>query len=436
MPLAVTSLREIGKYLGLYPTVVPVIGTGSMYPSLFWEKSEGGPDDSTQMAVSEFRTTPHMYFRFTGIAIGGRRYLRRPLGYGDMVAFQSDSTREILKEEGKATDAGFIKRIIGLPGDRIELRDGYVFRNGERLSEPYIYRPRSTYGDNQITDCRTVSVPPGQYLVLGDNRKVSSDSRGDLGFVAESDITFVLPFAEQSIYHSLWRDPSFDAELEGTPTLNSQDFYNLVNAAREQRRTSSLKASPVLQTSASLRGKQYLAGKTDYDLGQAISAVRYPNPLTGEFLTSGRYTAEELLQNLLYFEGTATQILDPQYQDIGVSAVTQEVSGCPTQVIVGHLGGYVPATYDSSTVSSWDQLVSNLESILPSWERARGQAGVDQVKLEELLAILGKRLTLAREISQAMHNQDWLTSDQQTRIERDTADSERAYVLSEELNRQ
>jgi signal peptidase I len=72
----------------------------------------------------------------------------------------------------------FIKRVIGLPGDRIELRDGAVFVNGTRLDEPYAY---AHGGVTQPTAARAgVSqwlVPSGQLFVMGDHREVSEDSR-------------------------------------------------------------------------------------------------------------------------------------------------------------------------------------------------------------------------------------------------------------------
>ncbi|MDI6870194.1 MAG: signal peptidase I [Bacillota bacterium] len=64
----------------------------------------------------------------------------------------------------------YIKRIIGLPGDRLELRDGQVILNGRPLEEKYIAEPaRGEFGP--------YVVPPGHYFVLGDNRNHSEDSR-------------------------------------------------------------------------------------------------------------------------------------------------------------------------------------------------------------------------------------------------------------------
>ena len=63
----------------------------------------------------------------------------------------------------------FIKRVIGLPGDRVEVINGKVYINGEMLDEPYPLN-QATYSAGAVT------VPPDEYFVLGDNRNNSSDS--------------------------------------------------------------------------------------------------------------------------------------------------------------------------------------------------------------------------------------------------------------------
>lgn len=73
----------------------------------------------------------------------------------------------------------FIKRVVGVPGDAIEIRDGAVVVNGERVDEPYI---KPEYMDTRSFP--RVVVPEGQYFVLGDHRNSSNDSR-NWGFVAE-----------------------------------------------------------------------------------------------------------------------------------------------------------------------------------------------------------------------------------------------------------
>jgi signal peptidase I len=80
-----------------------------------------------------------------------------------------------------SADKDFIKRVIGLPGDRVEVRvvngRGVVFVNGKPLTEPYLNAIKETrpYGP--------VTVPKDQLFVMGDNRTNSNDSRYGLGFI-------------------------------------------------------------------------------------------------------------------------------------------------------------------------------------------------------------------------------------------------------------
>jgi signal peptidase I len=70
----------------------------------------------------------------------------------------------------------FVKRLIGLPGERVELRNiggsSYVFIDGKKLEEPYIHPDR-----RDTRGAETFEVPPGQYFMMGDNRSQSCDSR-------------------------------------------------------------------------------------------------------------------------------------------------------------------------------------------------------------------------------------------------------------------
>ena len=71
-------------------------------------------------------------------------------------------------------DTNFVKRVVGLPGDTVELRNGYLFVNGERYEEPYV---SSAYRGGFLNETGPYTVPEGEYFVMGDHRNNSNDSR-------------------------------------------------------------------------------------------------------------------------------------------------------------------------------------------------------------------------------------------------------------------
>lgn len=96
---------------------------------------------------------------------------------GDVIVFKSD----LVDENGEQKH--LIKRVIAVGGDTIEIRDGYVYLNGEMLDEPYV-------AEKGISgEMGSVTVEEGKMFVMGDNRRVSQDSRSpELGQVEESSI--------------------------------------------------------------------------------------------------------------------------------------------------------------------------------------------------------------------------------------------------------
>jgi signal peptidase I len=126
----------------------------------------------------------------------------RQIRHGDIVVFLSPA------EPGLYV----VKRIIGIPGDRIHLRDGVVYRNGQKLDEPYVIHQdeagSNPYRDNfplvapsefnnvtpdwelalpQHIEGDDLVVPPNSYFGMGDNRDVSLDSRY-WGFIPEENV--------------------------------------------------------------------------------------------------------------------------------------------------------------------------------------------------------------------------------------------------------
>jgi signal peptidase I len=102
-----------------------------------------------------------------------RRYIFNPPTRGDIVVF---------RPPGASSDP-YIKRIIGLPGETVEIHDGAVYIDGQRLEENYVSSATNWRGGDQSS----LVIPEGEYFMLGDNRENSSDSRS-FGTVPKDDI--------------------------------------------------------------------------------------------------------------------------------------------------------------------------------------------------------------------------------------------------------
>lgn len=111
---------------------------------------------------------------------------------GDIVSFKSkltltsDDIRSLNFVQrffvNEKTPKTLIKRVIGLPGDSIEVKDGIVKINGEVATEVYV-------SSENVGEVYIKAIPEGEYFMMGDNRAVSLDSRSEqVGLIAEKDL--------------------------------------------------------------------------------------------------------------------------------------------------------------------------------------------------------------------------------------------------------
>jgi signal peptidase I len=128
------------------------IPTSSMEPTLHCAK----PGDGCKSRVSDRVIANRLVYRF-----------RRP-ERGDIIVFRTPPQVKAACRAGGT----FIKRIVGLPGEAVSMREGHVFIDGARLTEPYL---RPDYRGTESGSWRR--SPNNGYFVLGDNRAMSCDSR-------------------------------------------------------------------------------------------------------------------------------------------------------------------------------------------------------------------------------------------------------------------
>ncbi len=249
------------EFLGYNPQLINISGTGSMYPT--FPKGEGkDPKELSKQIVD----TPGMMKYPNGIVIGNKRFFNYEIGRGDIVALENDKIHEMTTSMfGKPS--GWVKRVIGMAGDTIELREGIVYLNGQPLKEPYTARPRSTFGEAFLNECKRITVPANSVFVMGDNRKGSGDSR-EIGFMNLNDIKLVYPFKQQTgLLDKKWRDTSKDFDSISKITLNKEQYVKLLNEKRKEAGAKELTYQPKLEISAKKRGEIIQQGEEKFPGG-------------------------------------------------------------------------------------------------------------------------------------------------------------------------
>lgn len=428
--------------LGYVPENMAIVGTGSMYPT--WPK--GAKGKSPKELAKEVVSTAGFLHYPNGIVISGRRYFGHTLGRGDIITWENDSTRSLTSQDG-GIPAGLLKRLIGLPGDTIELRDGVMYLNGEPQKEPYIAKPHSSFGEKFLKECQVITVPKGEVFAMGDNRKGSADSR-EIGFAPIKDIDYVLPLSKQrGILDKNWRDTSKDLDESSKVRLDKTRYVELLNEKRKNAGAKPLKYQPLLEKSAFKRGEvilkyddfSYEATRSGYTQLKAMNEVGYSNIVYGEAPTLGYYEAEELIDNQLEFPNTKKFLLNKEFQEVGISEVEEEVNGCPTQVLVQHFAGYVPPNYKTEDVESWKTNLSRLREIQPSWARLKDNGNFYQKNkndIDKINEIISTRIANISSIVTRMESNQWLSATEQRMVNQDKALYDEQETVATRLNSQ
>lgn len=161
-------LRKI--YYAVFDLVQTIVIAGAIfvviYAFLFRPYQVNGHSMDPTFQNGEYVLTNLITLRFS------------PLKRGDIIVFHAPPEK----------DKDYIKRVIGLPGDRIKVQDGQVYLNGKKLDQlSFLSSSVYTNGGAFLGEGDEVVVPEDDYFTMGDNREFSSDSR-EWGFVPKDKI--------------------------------------------------------------------------------------------------------------------------------------------------------------------------------------------------------------------------------------------------------
>jgi len=443
LPIWVGGYTVVGaiikEELGYGKEPIAISGTGSMYPT--FPKGEG--KDPKKLA-EQIVGTPGMIRYPNGIVIAGKRFLNYEIGRGDIVVVENEKIREMTKSM-YGDPSGWVKRVIGLPGDSIELRGGIVYLNVEPLKEPYIAKPRSTFGESFLSECKKVVVPENHIFVMGDNRKGSGDSR-EIGFIEIGAVNHVLPLKDQKgELAKYWRDTSKDFDETSKIKLDKEKYLQLLNEKRKEAGARELKYQPKLELSARKRGEIILkfndfsfeATQSGYTMAKAMRDANYSNVVYGEAPTQGYYEAEELIENQFQFPETKKFLTDKSYQEIGIAEVEGEINGCPAQVIVQHFAGYVPPNYSKEVIDSWKNILSRLKEIQSGWAKLKEYKEFyekNKQDVDRINEIISARIANISTIVARMEANQWLSTAEQKMIDQDKFLHEEQEAIATRLN--
>lgn len=426
LPIWVASYIFIGiagatglRYVGVIPIEIPVAGA-SMLPT--FTEQEGVIAAHRYPRVSELNTIP----RLSNVTSS----LVPEIKKGDIVVFKNKETVRVFDAQNKdpRKTGGFVKRVVGVPGDVVTIRNGFVRVNGEIIDEPYTLKPRSTFGGDVIADCSVVQVSPGKLFVLGDNRKVSLDSR-HIGLINYDDIQYYIPFNEQQTeFASRWRDTSNDEDSSFNSELDPEEFVRLLNERRTAIGKEPLALNPKLSQSAELRAKVMLeyndlsfeASRSGYTIEDSFAEAGYSNVVYGEFPILGYYDAQELIDYFFEYNQAQDFLMRDDYQEIGISSFVGFLNGCPVQIVNQHLAGFVPPDYSAAEIEPWNELVRNLQTIREGWVRLKTTGSFydeNKADIDRINDVIRIRSANAKRIAERMEKNEWLTEAEKQLVE-------------------
>lgn len=309
---------------------------------------------------------------------------------GDIVSFRNLETGS----------RHYLKRIIGLPNEEVVLKNGDVFINGKTLTENYTLNHLPTYGGSFLVECNSYPVPENYFLVLGDNRTVSMDSR-TLGFVKKEDIDGVIKMKQSYVFADEEKKTAVPKSQ-----INEAALLEKINQERKNASSPLLNVNVILVDSAKTRTTETSNFFTPLDKLLQTKGYRYN--LAHEFATYGFLDEETILKQIMESAEDKAAFLSANFIDIGIASIEKTNKECTFPMTVIIIGWGTVPNYSQAMIDSWAKEVKDTKEWLNFLQNLVGVSSVNQEELRGLITALAESSEIASQMYQKTTSQEWV----------------------------
>lgn len=367
----------------------------------FYSYELGLTDKLTEIQVSGESMLPT-------IEDGSKIQLHNPKKYkikrGDIISFKNIETGGL----------HYLKRAIGLSEENVSLKNGYVVINGQILKEDYLLNNLPTYGNTFLVECNSYQVPKDRFLVLGDNRTVSVDSRV-VGFVSQNDIDGVI---KTNLQEQFLSESSQKKILKAK--IDENRLLEKINQIRKESGIPPLTTNPLLQETAKNRVESIKTNFNDWKekatpIDDLLKEKGYSYNLAHEFVTFGYLDEESIVKQILESATDEMLFLSIDFMEIGIATMEISNQECTFPIISVIISWPSIPTYSQEMIDSWTQELTSAKELLTLLQSFQGTPNIDQAELRELINNVAESVNIATQIVQKVNAKEWLDYQQVNR---------------------
>lgn len=318
---------------------------------------------------------------------------------GDIVTFQN-------KETGSMS---YIKRVIGLEGEKISIKNGNYYINDKALLENYTLNDLPTFGNTFLADCEEMEIPQGKYFVSGDNRTVSSDSRV-IGLIDINEIDGVIKTSVKEEF----ADSATQNELTNI-NIDSKKFLDNLNSKRKSGNSPTLSTNKLLNNIANERAREisgnYENWKKDLKpLDKLLDSKAYKFNSVHEYVTFGYLNEKDILNQILELKEEKDNFLSSSFTEVGIGVAQRKYKECKYPVISVILSWPAIPTYNQADIESWQKEITITKAIMSNLQGWIGAPKVDNAKIRKMITLTSIQNQTATRIYTKMKNREWLST--------------------------